>query len=67
MTAINSEVHHILDMWAKSPSMTTAVTSSILRKLMLYTEGRVSSCGYIWDIEKKSLGAGVYRLSLKKI
>ena len=37
-----------------------------LKETLLHTDGWVLSCGYMWDIQSKSLGAGVYRVTLKK-
>ena len=47
-------------------STTTTMTTKELRTLLLYNEGRILACGDLWDIKSKSLGAGVYRVWLKK-
>lgn len=42
------------------------VTTKELREIMLRTGGQMLAQGDLWDIQKKSLGAGVYRISLKR-
>ncbi len=37
-----------------------------LKELLLETGGNIISCGVLWDIETKHLGAGVYRVRLKR-
>lgn len=44
----------------------TTMTTKQLRDLLLYNDGRIMACGDLWDIQSKSLGAGVYRVWLKK-
>lgn len=49
-----------------SSATTTTMTQTQLRDILLYNNGRISACGLLWDIESKHLGAGVYRVWLKK-
>lgn len=44
----------------------TTMTSKELKETLLYTEGNIMACGELWDIKSKSLGAGVYKIWLKK-
>jgi len=37
-----------------------------LKELLLSTSGWVTACGEIYDIKNKSLGAGVYKVFLKR-
>lgn len=37
-----------------------------LKEIMLQTGGEMMACGELWEIKSKHLGAGVYKLSLKK-
>lgn len=43
----------------------TTVERPALKEIMLQTGGTMMACGQRWEIVKKYLGAGVYRLSLK--
>ena len=36
-----------------------------LRELLLETGGSIIACGRLYDIKNRSLGAGVYRVTLK--
>ena len=47
-------------------STNTTMTTKQLRALLLYNDGRIFACGDLWDIQSKSLGAGVYRVWLKR-
>lgn len=42
-------------------------TKKELREILLQTGGTVLACGYLYDIVAKNLGAGVYRVSLKRV
>jgi hypothetical protein len=44
----------------------TTMRRKELADLLLATDGWIMSHGRLWDIESKSLGAGVYRVSLKE-
>lgn len=42
------------------------MTTKQLRETLLATDGRVLACGELCDVVGKSLGAGVYRVTLRK-
>lgn len=42
------------------------VETKDLKELLLATGGSVIARGMLWDIKSQSLGAGVYRVSLKR-
>lgn len=42
------------------------MTRRQLKETLLYTDGLVFACGYLRDIVSEHLGAGVYRVILKK-
>ena len=42
------------------------MTKKDLKGILLKTDGYIMACGRIWDIIAKHLGAGVYRVTLKK-
>ena len=44
----------------------TVVDRKTLKKILLHYGGRVIARGELWDIKNKSLGAGVYRVYLKR-
>jgi hypothetical protein len=44
----------------------TTMTRKDLKETLLATDGWVLSCGEIFDIKSKHLGAGVYRISLEE-
>jgi len=44
----------------------TTMDRKDLKELLLATDGWVLACGSIYDIATKSLGAGVYRVTLKR-
>ncbi len=68
MTTENStaKLSRIRTNMAQCPSIVYTVTRTELKALLLDTDGWVLSWGYIWDIKSKSLGAGVYSVSLVK-
>lgn len=44
----------------------TSATREVVRRVMLDTDGVMMAHGKLWDIKAKSLGAGIYQLSLKE-
>lgn len=53
--------------WTVPKFATTTMTRADLKKTLLQSDGWIQACGYIfWDIKSKHLGAGVYRVSLKR-
>jgi hypothetical protein len=44
----------------------TTMDKKDLRELLLATDGCIIACGVLYDIKAKHLGAGVYRVSLKR-
>ena len=37
-----------------------------LKELLLESEGWITACGHMWDIKNEHLGAGVYRVTLRR-
>lgn len=55
----------ILNHLAANPQHGTATCCrGTLREIMMQTGGQLMAAGHLWDIRSKSLGGGVYRLSL---
>jgi len=42
------------------------MTRKDLKELLLESDGWIIACGRTYDIKSKSMGAGVYRVSLEK-
>ena len=42
------------------------MTRKQLKETLLYTDGKIIACGYMYDIKSKHIGAGVYSVTLKK-
>lgn len=59
-----SEARQAANFLASLPSGHTTLKSSDLRSLLLETGGQLLARGYLYDIQSRSLGAGVYRVSL---
>jgi len=45
---------------------TATVTREQLREILLATGGDIIACGELYDIKNKHLGAGVYKIFLKR-
>lgn len=43
-----------------------SMTKKELKETLLVTDGWIMSCGYCYDIKSKHLGAGIYKVFLKK-
>lgn len=62
-----NEMNHLSTNFYTMPGgYSTTMTRKQLKETLLATDGWVLSCGYCWDIRSKSLGAGVYKVWLKK-
>ena len=44
----------------------TTMDKKDLKELLLATDGCIISCGTLYNIESKHIGAGVYRVSLER-
>lgn len=63
--AIAADVERILDHLAAIPATSFATAlAPVVRELLLKTDGRLFAIGKQWDIRAKSIGAGVYRITL---
>lgn len=63
-----SEAHRILGNLARMPgAVCTASSHGVVRQIMLQTGGRLLACGYDHDVKARSLGGGVYRVTLEKV
>jgi len=40
------------------------VTTADYRRIVLTEQGRIIACGHCWDIKGRSLGAGLYEITL---
>lgn len=61
------EANRILNAMARMPSMVcTANSREVVRQIMLQTGGRMLACGYDHDVISRSLGGGVYRVTLRR-
>jgi hypothetical protein len=56
----------VLQFLASCPAGTTTETRGVVREILLETGGNMMACGSLYDIDAKLLGAGVYKLSLKR-
>jgi hypothetical protein len=65
--AVKDEADKLLNFLAGMPSGNcTASSNKVVREVMLQTGGQMLACGYLWDIKSKSLGGGVYKLTLSR-
>lgn len=63
-----SEANQILNALAKNPrGVATASSRRVVREIMLQTGGRMLACGQDHDVISKSLGGGVYRITLRNV
>lgn len=51
--------------WTMPNYANVTVTAKELRAIQLKHEGWIMAQGHIWDINRQSLGAGIYKLTLK--
>lgn len=47
-------------------SATDTIERKDLKAVLLETNGSIIACGRLWDIKNKHLGAGVYKIYLKR-
>ena len=60
-------MNHLGDNFYIIPAtVNTTMTTKQLKETLLATDGRIISCGNLWDIKSKRIGPGVYRVSLKE-
>lgn len=63
---VHDEMEKALDNLAASPAYAApTVTTAAYRKMLLDKDGWMMARGEMYDIVGKSLGAGVYRVTLK--
>lgn len=59
--------YRLPDIFYSMPKMASAaLTRRQLREILLTTNGKILACGYMWEIVQKHLGAGIYRVTLKR-
>lgn len=64
---LHNYMNHLSDMFYTMPgACNTTMTRKQLKETLLATDGWVLACGHCWDIKSKHLGAGVYKVFLKK-
>lgn len=67
MTAAKQEGERLLNFLAGLPSGNcVATSSSVVREMMLQTGGQMMARGDLWDIKSKSIGGGVYQMTLSR-
>jgi len=60
-------MNHLNNNFYTMPGLASKVmTTEQLRETLLATGGDILACGEIWDIKNEHLGAGVYKVFLKK-
>lgn len=65
-TDTRAKADSILNFLASSPRYGhTTAKRSVVASVMLTTGGQLMACGELWNIKAKSLGAGIYKLSLE--
>ncbi len=52
--------------WTLPRSAETTMDTIRLKAILLRHDGRIGAQGIMWDIVSKSIGPGVYRVSLKE-
>jgi len=59
--------NHLSDIFYRVPEYAnTTMTKTHLRETLLATDGWIMACGSIYDIKPKHLGAGIYKVVLKR-
>lgn len=67
-SAASAEANRVLNFLAGMPQgNATASSRAAVREIMLTTGGRMLACGYQYDVKSKSLGGGVYRITLEAV
>ena len=65
--AAKAAADRILNFLAKMPAGTaTADGRAVVRAVMLQTGGTMMACGEYFDVRSRSLGGGVYQITLKR-
>ncbi len=63
---LSNEANEVLDWLVLTPQLAhKAITRSLLREILLHTDGSMISQGRVWTIKAKNMGAGVHRISLE--
>ena len=66
-TTLSEEATRALNFLALTPDFGNITVERVdLRAIMLLTGGTMMARGYLYDIVSKHLGAGVYKLTLKR-
>ncbi len=62
------EVNHLpMSFWQIPQHARVTLTRSELKETLLYhSDARILAQGHMWDIRSRSVGAGVYAVTLKK-
>lgn len=64
---LEREANRILDYLASVPVYANTTTSRrVANKMLSLTDGWIMARGEMWDVKVKSLGVGVYRVTLEK-
>lgn len=64
---VHAEANRILNFLAGMPTgNATASSRAVVRDIMLQTGGNMMACGHYYDVKSRSLGGGVYRMTLKE-
>lgn len=68
LTPVGIVMNHLSDNFYTIPHLArTTMTTRELRETLSHTDGAILANGSMWDIVSKHLGAGVYRVTLKKM
>ena len=61
------EKNWLPNMFYAAPNVAnTTMTTKELRETLLATNGTIIAAGYLWNINSKKVGPGVYRVTLEK-
>lgn len=63
---LTTEARKAIEYLARLPAGNTTLDRGDLRSLLGYTGGQALARGHLYDIRSRSLGAGVYRVSLSR-
>lgn len=63
---VKAEANRIMNFLAGLPAGNASASSrAVVREIMLQTGGSMMAAGYLYDVKAKSLGGGVYRMTLE--
>lgn len=62
---INREKERIINLFASSPYAKPRATTKVVKSILL--DGPYLLNGRMWEVKTKSLGAGVYELSIERL